>query len=592
MPPEILGEILTIVSHADPPHARALDNRGPQSSEARREDEAAHLGWIKLGHVCRRLREQLLSLRALWAAIAFSLPRLETAKEIRQRAGDVPLVICLNNGYHTPVTIAESAKKHFKRARIITIGDAVPQLSSYFWHFSPKDLKDQSFPFLEELTLKMMERSGASQVLIKPEVYSLPPINAPRLRRLALQDYFIPFHPGNLTSFELVYLFHHSDDALPTPAQFWDLLHGCHHLRRLSLEACIPEITLTANEPSDAVQFRHLEELRISDTIDRARALWSHFRIPLTTRIDLRLSATWGRVHDSPGPEDLTSHETNFFRFITALGPHIRAATTTRPISGLGIYDDLQDGDGARFILATHNPGAHFHDESGPFARDTDFMLTMSLSSPVSTYVHVDMLDMLHRILTDYSVDAIEVLEIVNSRSYDESRMVAALQPLSSVHTLVLDAFPELTQVVGIWNALFPESHEHLHPLVFPNLHTLWAIEITYMREDEEEEDLIHAEGDALERPISTPWSQLLDGLAFRSTRGARLRRFVVPVWHTDDKDVAQKMITRVKEHVESVEATLKVTDPARSAVGPYFHHPGAALDGLNFMEQHLYPHL
>ncbi|KZV64575.1 hypothetical protein PENSPDRAFT_738210 [Peniophora sp. CONT] len=584
LPPEILGEILAIVSANDPPHsARVLNSHGLRRTENKKED-AAHLGWITLGHVCRRLREQLLSLRALWAAIAFSLPFINTAKEIHRRAGDVPLVISLNDGYHTPTTIAELAQKHFKDARIITIGDTVSQLSSFFWNISPKDLQHHSFPFLEELTLKMLERSGPTQVHMKPELYTFPPINAPRLRRLTLQDYFVPCIPENLTSFELFYLSHPSDDALPTSTQFWDLLNGLSNLRRLSLEACIPEITLTANEPAAAVQFMHLEELRIADTIDRARALWSHIRIPSTVDIEFRLGATWGRVPGSPGPEDLTIHETSLFRFITALAPHVRAATATRPIHGLGVYDDFQDGDGARFVLATHSPGAHFQDECGPFARDTVFMLSMSLSSPASTYVHIDMIDMLHRVITDYSLDAIEVFEIINSRSYEESRVIEILQSLSTVHTLVMDAFPDLTQVLGIWNVFFfPGSPDDPHPLVLPNLHTLWVLEVTYLKEDAEEEDLAQAESDELEPAGPTPWSQLLDGLAFRSARNARLQRFVAASWSTDEPDASKKMIARLQEHVDSVEVTF-IPPPRRSTGGgPYFlNHPGAMLNGLN----------
>ncbi|VDB91516.1 unnamed protein product [Peniophora sp. CBMAI 1063] len=593
LPPEILGEILTLASRADPPHARALDSHGPRGADSRK-GEAGHLGWVTLGHICRHLREHLLSLRALWAAIAFTLPNQRAEKEILRRAKDVPLVISLNDGYHTPLHHKDTAQKRFKDARVITIGDAVPQLSSYFWHFSPKDLKDMSFPLLEELTLKMFERVGPSQTHMKPDIYTLPPIDAPRLRRLALQDYFIPFNPTNLTSLELVYLFHPSDDELPPPAQFWEMLSGCLNLRRLSLESCLPDITLTTNEPSAAIHLMHLREVRIADTIDRARALWSHIRIPTSTNIELRLSATWGRATDSPGPEDLTSHETSFFRFITALAPHVRAAATTRPIYGLGAYDDVQDGDGAHFVLATRVPGAFFQDQTGPFAHDTEFMLAMSLTSPISTYVHVDIFNMLRRVITDYSLDAIDVFEFVNSHSYEESRVIETLQSLSTVRTLVLDSFPDLAQVLGVWNVVFsPSTPDHTRPLLFPNLHTLWLLEVSYTTDDEEEEALIRREfGDELEHSALSPWAQLAEGLALRSTRGARLQRLVVPVWHTNEKseDASERMIVRLEEYVESVKVTFKIRKGASPGGGPYLHNPGAILNGLNLPGPHPFP--
>lgn len=549
LPPEILGHILSIVGDEDPPHRGTLDTSfDPLLGNEARADEMATLGWIRMGHVCRLLRGILMSHRHLWARAAFSLIP-EATEDILLRAKGASPVIDVNSGYRTPPGLAWRAQRQYERARIISIGDALPGLSSILWPWTPRLLGSLELPCLEHLTLMMCQSSRHTN----PEVYELPAIHAPRLVSLTLLNYFVPFdrlRSPHLTSLDLVYV-HPSRDALPEVAQFWVVLDGCSNLRRLSICNFLPELQSASGQPTNALRFGCLEELRVSDELSRAMALWMHIRIPGKARVWLRMNGADG--------------ESEMFECIASLSDHVREAAAVVQVWGLGIYDDYALAGGARFVLASREPGAGSPDHVGPIACDGDIKLSVSLT-PATTGqdgVSVDTVELLNRVVAEYGLVQLETLELFSLQEVRVMGLADALRTrLPTVRCLVTDAFPDSADVPGLWTSVFSGSVEQSQPLVLPDLQTVWIVDVTYMCRDEEEVLSASAEGELRRWAARPAWSELLQMLAARRQRGVPLKRFVAQAWHTDNELVSGRMIAWIGEHVESVTAALRVQEP------------------------------
>ncbi|KAI0036543.1 hypothetical protein K488DRAFT_81990 [Vararia minispora EC-137] len=100
-------------------------------------------------------------------------------------------------------------------------------------------------------------------------------MHTPRLRKLWMQSFYVPFNASTLTS---LYLNRTSEHALPPPAQFLCMLHSCTKLQNLSLLNWIPADLGPALEPT--ISLPTLYFLNVADRFNRCIALGSYITLP------------------------------------------------------------------------------------------------------------------------------------------------------------------------------------------------------------------------------------------------------------------------------------------------------------------------
>jgi len=249
------------------------------------------LGWIVLSHVSTSIRSILIGDPSLWFDIIFSLSSLDAKTTFLARSAPLPvtfdLMHLLPTCSHTEEDIA-LLSRNFARAREIKV-DCIYESDLDHWPFDPIFFSNRDFPSLEILELELdAMRGGEGWERVTYEAFSLPPLIAPRLRKLCLTDFWVPFCGSSLVELELK---RSGDDewySFPRPqaAALLSMLKGCANLRRLVLSGWVSEIEQT---PASTVVLQHLQSFEIEDQYSRAFAFWTHLTIPSSANLKFTL---------------------------------------------------------------------------------------------------------------------------------------------------------------------------------------------------------------------------------------------------------------------------------------------------------------
>ncbi|KAI0315362.1 hypothetical protein OF83DRAFT_363453 [Amylostereum chailletii] len=177
LPPEIMAIIVTLVASVDPA-IRFTDDRANPSA----------LGWINITHVCQRLRNVALNMSFLWARLVSYFP---AAREtILERARDLPVVLLVGRRrgagrYRESPELSSFAASHAKRARSLCV------IQEEFAEKLKRAVVGQSLPDLQRLVL-------SSDMTYCP--FKAPPLVAPNLHTISLDNMFIPWMSSKLRS--------------------------------------------------------------------------------------------------------------------------------------------------------------------------------------------------------------------------------------------------------------------------------------------------------------------------------------------------------------------------------------------------------
>ncbi|VDC05499.1 unnamed protein product [Peniophora sp. CBMAI 1063] len=269
LPTEILAQIVDEVARGD---------SSPWPSVSPKD-----LGWIKLGHVCSRLRGVLLRLHDLWADAVCYLPRAH--QEILRRAGSTPLSVVLRSSLRPSEDTINFSVRHLDLARRIATNDA-----NAFEAILPSLLCEE-LPFLEEVYVELWSDGFSPLPGLRPEAYSRRPVIAPRLRSLTLINAFVPFNAATLRTLRIIENGPPPDDEmLPTAEQFLAMLRSCQCLETLHLDGFIPALPyLTDIESYCRVYLPSMVSLSLYGSRDRCLALWSNIMVPRSARVHVCL---------------------------------------------------------------------------------------------------------------------------------------------------------------------------------------------------------------------------------------------------------------------------------------------------------------
>lgn len=259
----------------------------------------ASLGWIRLGHVSHACRLELLRMHGLWASVVCNVAPA-ARPEVLTRAGGMPLSICLKAGRVAEVGSerVDFAMQNITQARRVEIKES--KGTGVLWTYAPHELSGRSFQHLEELNVTLSRHEGHIDYpdWLGTGVYAMEPVHAPRLRTLYLAHVYIPFSPENLTSLSLVRTRFRKDGAiaisnelLPSPEKFLDMLARCVNVRSLGLLQCIPTITPLAPclRSSRGIELPSLKMLHLGAPLSEVIALWSHLTLlPVEASIMLK----------------------------------------------------------------------------------------------------------------------------------------------------------------------------------------------------------------------------------------------------------------------------------------------------------------
>ncbi|KAI0035313.1 hypothetical protein K488DRAFT_83152 [Vararia minispora EC-137] len=455
LPAEMVSEIICFFAAMCPPHrpfVRTFE-RGviPEAGRMRSD-----LGWIKLGHVCRRWREIVLQLPVLWARSVCSLIGAEEVILSRSRA--VPLTLTLNAHCHRiDSKTVQFIQQHVQRAREIEIREVLLHPHSPAWPAGAVALTRRDLPVLEILCLDLKPSRSSP---ITHDVFALPPLNAPRLKRLELTNIFVPWAPApNLTVLILSRCDFQNLAVVPPPQLLLSLLRNSPHLRKLHLLGWIPDMPVQRLkeheddivDPDDrVVQLPYIEELSLTSSTRRIIAFWMRIQIPPTADVRLRID---------PAHLDLAlhhpQHDPERYELMRAIGPHFGPAflpSAPRQIVGVSIFD-FPDEESLRFCLFARDPGQENAGQdaqwTGPFARDYSFRLDMQCYRWEMSAPHF--VEMLRHVFDSFDFSRIETLELMSHYRGHAIDWQRTLAHVPSPSVLSLDGMPnkELLQALG-----------------------------------------------------------------------------------------------------------------------------------------------
>ncbi|VDC04243.1 unnamed protein product [Peniophora sp. CBMAI 1063] len=463
LPPELLCAIFELVAVVDPPLAPggALGQIGT-------------LGWISLGHVCRYWRDVLLNLPSLWAGSVGVLAR--AAETMLERATDAPITLSLDDSSND----CSFHARHIARAQTININVS----SSSILYDMRVALGAQDLPALE--TLSMIHAFGH----IPPHNFDLPPFIAPRLKRVHMENYFVPWTAASLSHLTLVRTRPlREGEARPTLQEVLDLLRNSNTLRHLTIHNWVPELirsTSAVDEPA-RVTLPFLERLEIRDRTGPLVALWKSLHVSSHTRVQL--------CADLLGmpPEGIAGVPNAIFR---VLGPHYRSPHAP-PLTHVSFSDCRGDS-----FLRVRASAAGDAPESPRLSVDlwpwrpqsaVDFQNALAAFS-----LHLALADVETLLLDCPAADH-------DGDDIDGHGWREPLAPMRHLRTLEVHDSPP----ASLLRALGPERDAH-GELLFPNLRALALRPCAHRRRDEAR---------------TLPWMCLYNSLRVRAARSTALRR-------------------------------------------------------------------
>ncbi|KZV67645.1 hypothetical protein PENSPDRAFT_736436 [Peniophora sp. CONT] len=445
LPAEVIGGILEVCALLEPPRQRSL-------------------GFIRLGHVCGKLRQILLDLPTLWASSAFQLSNSSADEEIIRRAQNAPLVIdLLRPPYYQAMPVifrSQPLSKSFlqrignnlSRAQTICFPPIVP--SKYLTTLANKD-----YPFLRTLKI-VSDRDHAHS----PTHISLA--SAPLLRHMTMNNCVVSCDYSTLQSLNVRFQ-GHQDILLPPGPGVFD---GRALLESVRLATNLRQLTITgflfkgvvAPAP---ISLPQLVDLHIGAPYDFCASLWDAISIPPTVRLAMyvddciRESWLFPRLTDAEVQERV--------RFMGAVAHQFARPDAHRPN---GIRLDCQT---TRLFVTVEDKGAIMRKLRDPFSKDHGFVLDVRMAQldRLLDMTVAAPLALLEQIPRQVSLSYPITFELFKLGRYSTAHWRQSLIHLDSVHTLVLDEFPPRDE---LWDTICPNPPSApTDVVIFPQLKTI-----------------------------------------------------------------------------------------------------------------------
>ena len=237
------------------------------------EDRSRDEGLIKLTHICRSWRENLVSRPSLWARL--DCTNVEKTKTYIERSKSSPLEIYLGRVNRVPYREQAFilAIAHVDRLRSLSVSEDLP-IRVLAKHFSCPA------PLLRKLNISL----GLQRTPILPDTLFNGDLSS--LRELRLNGVITPLpwrNLSNLTTFELRHV--HQDKILLT--QLLNFFKSTPHLRHIELHDSIPNVS---NAPAKRViSLPSLQELSITAQPPHSTLL-NHLSIPAGASLRLEFT--------------------------------------------------------------------------------------------------------------------------------------------------------------------------------------------------------------------------------------------------------------------------------------------------------------
>ncbi|VDB99457.1 unnamed protein product [Peniophora sp. CBMAI 1063] len=275
------------------------------------EDRKNLRKWFRYGHVCRDLRLVLLGMHELWAPVVFDWGNARASQEFLRRAWPVPIKVSMSR---------MESEEQFRlalgvllRARSITLDEdtAIPEETALTAVVNI--LRQRPLPLLEKLNLGIIHshETELDSPLLSAD---FPNLIAPRLRKLSLNNVFIPVDMSLLTHLRLYW------SRPPIPAVddadvFFDMLSRCGNLEELTLQTWLPfyEDLREIQAEDRRLTFPRLRYLNLRHDLQTILEFWNIISIPASAALDL--DAAYGSEGDD-GPDTLLEHTRLLSAFI------------------------------------------------------------------------------------------------------------------------------------------------------------------------------------------------------------------------------------------------------------------------------------
>ncbi|KAI0318453.1 hypothetical protein OF83DRAFT_1171085 [Amylostereum chailletii] len=437
LPTEILLEISDNIALSDPPRpVSVLQQQGRFG-----DYHSPTLGWIRLTHVCHRMRDALIESPILWARVVCSLPKAHEVLLRRTRSA--------------PLSIVMDSWRYDVPERFLT------------------SLLDQPLVLLETLTL--------GTLTMVPQDFRFPP--SPHLRELRLHNIFIRVTGcSTLTHLEIS-----QDYFEPIPVEhFLEVLSSSPCLESIVLTRCIPSAdqwTILQDE-SLIVSLPRLRELCVAGPCSWCIPFWAHIAVPPTASLHFDIDRPSVPVTTPPWYTLLNTDRLGFMR---SLAPHFRAFADQRcTMVGMSVatYNSMPE----EFRLRLYAVGAGVDAAHEQEVRSANPILDgCRLVLEVKFYrwevLLKDVVNVIGLVAYSFDLSRVQLLDIGLQRSLDNlpnidaSQWRDALSPLSSVSQLYVGPAHKDVLLKALQEPLSTSTSLH-DPgdhcaLLFPNLHTL-----------------------------------------------------------------------------------------------------------------------
>ncbi|VDC03628.1 unnamed protein product [Peniophora sp. CBMAI 1063] len=521
LPIETLGEIAEILTTIWP----SCSGYAPFNASLTRvvhepKDRDLKLGWILLGHVCRRLRQSVLSRNDLWAKNICSISY--SPETVLPYCHNAPLDITISHYNRKtdpgpPSSCASFIVKNMEAARSISIRERVPWApNAIFAHLDPAVFSSTTFTRLTQLMLYADKVSSRlDQLALTQDIFLLPEMVAPQLRTLSLTNYMLPFDSSTLASLSIEFT---QPNYLHTPTAFLALLRRCQQLRSLELKGCVPLLPMNENE---TISLPLLRYIHIHDSIRRC--------IGFLARVNT-FNATSHRIVANKAATEYPGSYT----FFDDIALQFQTRLHNTPISGLKIYFDIWSCGFALYQPGLPNDPSY--EDSGPFV---DFheqlhccFAHIRRHEPILPHIFASLPNVV-------DLAAINILSIDSAKhvSYDATFWSTELARVPAVEMLYL-ADMDCTAALFSLAPAGPGQDA-----ILPRLNTLW-MEVLDFREE-------LGEG-GRNGPNS---SQFLQILSSRSHSGRPIKHLRIDLLLVADPEQASRvLVPRLKALVPLVE--------------------------------------
>ncbi|VDB99456.1 unnamed protein product [Peniophora sp. CBMAI 1063] len=304
--------------------------------EAIWEDRKRLNKWFRHGHVCHDLRSVLLGMHALWAPVVFQWYNAQASQELLRRAGPSPITIRMS--YMRSEEQIRLALGVLLRARSIELQALLAMPTDATVNAIVGILRRGPCPLLEELTLGIdpSPESPPDHPLLSSD---FPNLIAPRLRKLSLNNVFIPVDLSVLTHLRLYWSSAETIPAIADAHTFFDMLSRCGNLEELTMQCWLPlhEDLRELQAEERCLTFPRLTHLNLRHDLQTILEFWKIIFIPPSATLYLDVAA-FSSPDSEDGPDTLLEHT----RLLCAFIAHTQIGGASK-ISKLAVFQDGKD---------------------------------------------------------------------------------------------------------------------------------------------------------------------------------------------------------------------------------------------------------